>query len=82
MSDSRVRRVDPPLWINEEESIGFHGNSRATRSGGKQMDMKAVLEQLQRMNARFDHFDQRMDRLETSQGVSNTRLRHDLHGGR
>ena len=81
MSDSRMRRGDPPLRNIEEESVGFHG-PRATGSGGEQTDMRAVLEQLQWMNARFDHFDQRMDRLETSQGVPNTRLRHDLHGGR
>ena len=82
MSDSRLRRGDPPLRNIDEESVGFHGDSRATGSGGEQTDMRAILEQLQRMNARFDHFDQRMDKLETSQGVPNTRLRHELHGGR
>ena len=65
MADSRVRRGDLPLRINEEESVGFHGGSRATGSG-EQSDMRAVLEQLQRMNAQFDHINQRMDRIETS----------------
>ena len=62
----------------DEESVGFHGDPRATGSGGEQTDLRAVLEQLQRMNAQFDHIDQRMDRLKTSQVGVNTRL--DAHG--
>ena len=77
-----MKRGDPPLRNIDKESVGFHRDFRATGSGGEQTDMRAVLEQLQWMNARFDHFDQRMDRLETSQGDPNTRLRRDLHGGR
>ena len=81
MSDSRLRRGDPPLRINEEESVGFHGDSRATGSG-EQTDMKAVLEQLQRVSAQVEHMNQRMERLEVSQGVPNTRMRQEFHGGR
>ena len=60
------------MRINEEESVGFHGDSRATGSG-EHLDLRAVLDQLQRINAR-------LDRLETSQGGLN--LRQDFHGGR
>ena len=80
MADSKVRRGDPPLRINEEESVGFKGDSRALGSGDEHTDMRVILEQLQRMNAQFDHIDQRMDRLETSHGGLNTRF--DVHGGR
>ena len=45
MADSRVRRGDPPLRINEEESVGFHGDSRATGSD-EHSDLRDVLEQL------------------------------------
>ena len=72
MADSRVRRGDPPLRINEEEFVGFHGGSRATGSE-EHSNLRAVLEQLQWMNAK-------LDRLETSQGGPN--LRQDFHGGR
>ena len=69
MANSRVRRGDSPLKINEEESVGFHGDPRATGSG-EHSDLRAVLEQLQWMNAR-------LDRLETSQVGPN--LRQDFH---
>ena len=48
MADLRVRSGDPPLRINEEESVGFHGDSQATGSG-EHSDLRAVLNQLQRM---------------------------------
>ena len=51
MSDSRMRRGDPPLRNIDEESVGFHGDPRAIGSGGEQTDMRAVLEQLQWMKA-------------------------------
>ena len=50
MADSRIRRGDPPLRINEEESVAFHGDDRATGSGD-QVDMRAVLESIQRVSA-------------------------------
>ena len=81
MSDSRMRRGDPPLRNIEEESIGFHGDPRATGSGGEQVDMRAVLESIQRVSAQVEHMNQRMGRLEVSQGALNTRNRQEFHGG-
>ena len=66
-----MRRGDPPLRINEEESVGFHGDSRATGCG-EHSNLRAVLKQLQQMNGR-------LDRLEASQVGAN--LRQDFHGG-
>ena len=80
MIDSRMRIGDGLLRINEEESMGFKGESRATRNGGEHTDMAAVLEQMQRMNAYFDHIDQRLDRVENSQGGPNPKM--VPHGGR
>ena len=60
------------MRINEEKSVGFHGDSRVMGSG-EHSDLRAVLDQLQQMNAR-------LDRLETSQVGPN--LRQDFHGGR
>ena len=80
MADSRMRRMDGSLRINEEESMGFKGDSKATGSRGEHTDMMAIMEQLQRMNAHFDHLDQRLDRVENSQGEPNPRV--DLHGSR
>ena len=68
------RRGKAPLKINEEESVGFKGESRATGSGDEHTDIRAVLDQLQRMNARFDYLDQRLDRVENSQGGPNARF--------
>ena len=65
----------------EEESVGFHGDLRALGSG-EQMDMKAILETLQRVSAQVEHMNQRMGRLEISQGMPNTRMRQEFHGGR
>ena len=59
----------------EEESVGFHGDPRATGSGGEQVDMRAVLESIQRVSAQVEHMNQRMGRLEVSQGAPNTRNR-------
>ena len=42
--------------------------------------MMVIMEQLQRMNAHFDHPDQRLDRVENSQGGLNPRMAP--HGGR
>ena len=66
MADSRMRRMDSSLRSNEEESVEFKGDSRASGSGDEHTDMRAILEQLQRMNAQLVHINQRMDRLETS----------------
>ncbi|XP_060667186.1 serine carboxypeptidase-like 17 [Ziziphus jujuba] len=80
--NSRIRRGDGLLRINEEEFVVFEGDYRAMGKGGEPTDMMLILEQLQRMNARFDHLDQRMDRFENSQGGSNPRVDFNGGGGR
>ena len=54
MSESRMRRGEPSLRINEEESVGFHGDSRAAESG-EQLDMRTILESIQRVSAQVEH---------------------------
>ena len=44
--------------------------------------MRAVLESIQRVSAQVEHMNQRMGRLEVSQGAPNTRNRQEFHGGR
>ena len=46
------------------------------------MDMRAVLESIQRVSAQVEHVNQRVGRLEASQGRPNTRNGQEFHGGR